>query len=419
MADLSAASQTGRSAVEPVAGASVRTIKLLTFLMFMMFAMTIDAVGVIIPAVIKSFGLSMAAAGSFHYATMLGLGVAGLGLGFLSDLLGRKAVIILGLATFALDLLLFAVNDRFGVFLLLLFVSGLAIGLFKTAALGLIGDVSTSISSHTRTLIALEGFFGVGAIIGPLIATRLVLTGASWKWLYVIAGAVCLVLVFVALLVRYPRPVRTTKAPVNLARTLRMMRSPFALGFGIAVMLYIGVESAVYVWTPTYLQGYSGPAGSLALYAIPAFFILRAAGRFLGAWLFARIEWTAALAVCGLLILGCFIGAVAGGRDMAVYLLPLSGLFMSVIFPTLNSKGINCFPKEQHGAAAGVLLFFTCSSAVMMPLGMGLVSDALGDPKWGFMLALGVATLLCAGLLGNWLLKPSQKRHRELEASEY
>lgn len=37
---------------------------------------------------------------------------------------------------------------------------------------------------------------------------------------------------------------------------------------------------------------------------------------------------------------------------------------MSVIYPTLNSNGISCFPKAQHGAAAGVILFFAAAAAV-------------------------------------------------------
>ena len=52
-----------------------------------------------------------------------------------------------------------------------------------------------------------------------------------------------------------------------------------------------------------------------------------------------------------------------GGPEPAVYLLPLSGLFMSIIYPTLNSKGISCFPRSQHGAVAGVILFFTALAA--------------------------------------------------------
>ena len=63
----------------------------------------------------------------------------------------------------------------------------------------------------------------------------------------------------------------------------------------------------------------------------------------------------------------------------AVYALPLSGLFMSVIYPTINSKGISCLPKAEHGAGAGVILFFTCVSAVLAPLAIGAVSDAFGQ----------------------------------------
>ena len=38
-------------------GGNLAAIKALTFLMFMMFAMTTDSVGVIIPEIIKQFGL--------------------------------------------------------------------------------------------------------------------------------------------------------------------------------------------------------------------------------------------------------------------------------------------------------------------------------------------------------------------------
>ena len=88
-------------------------IKWLTFLMFMMFAMTTDAVGVIIPQVIKQFHLNMTVAGAFQYATMSGIGFAGFFLGYLADKLGRKKAIILGLVLFAVNAYLFAVGSSF------------------------------------------------------------------------------------------------------------------------------------------------------------------------------------------------------------------------------------------------------------------------------------------------------------------
>jgi fucose permease len=52
---------------------SMAAIKALTFVMFMMFAMTTDSVGIIIPEIIRTFRLSMTAAGTFQYATMAGI----------------------------------------------------------------------------------------------------------------------------------------------------------------------------------------------------------------------------------------------------------------------------------------------------------------------------------------------------------
>lgn len=107
-------------------------IKWLTFLMFMMFAMTTDSVGTIIPEVIKEFNLSNTAAGAFHYAPMTAIALGGIFLGFLADKLGRKKTIILGLVLFALNSYLFAVGKTFLFFLVLLAISGVSIGIFKT-----------------------------------------------------------------------------------------------------------------------------------------------------------------------------------------------------------------------------------------------------------------------------------------------
>ena len=398
---------------------NLRLIRVLTYLMFMMFAMTTDAVGVIIPHVIKTFGLGMAAAGSFHYASMGGIALGGVCLGFMADRLGRKATIVLGLVTFAISAFLFSVGESFGFFVALLFLSGLAIGVFKTGALALIGDISTSTRAHTATMNMVEGFFGIGAIIGPAIVAALLSNGASWKWLYVIAGAICVVLIIAALLARYPEQPAERRETHDLRVTLAMFGNPYAFGFSFAIMLYVGVETAIYVWMPTFLAGYRGSAALLAVYALPTFFILRAAGRFLGAWLLNRLSWTWVVMLCATAIFICFAMSLAGGRGAAVYALPLSGLFMSVMYPTINSKGISCFPKAEHGSVSGVILFFTCGSAVLSPWAMGLVSDRFGDPIFGFGLATVLAGALAAFAVFNLVFDPSRRRLQDRQDADY
>lgn len=393
-------------------------IRWLTYLMFLMFAMTSESVGVIIPSVIREFGLGMTAGGAFHYATMSGIALGGVLLGSMADRFGRKPTILAGLALFGLSASLFAWVSSFGLFLVLLFVGGLAVGIFKTAALALIGDISTSTRAHTATMNVVEGFFGIGAIIGPAIVAYLLSHDASWKWLYLIAAALCGLLMILAWRVPYP-PVQAKTDSAPMADMLAMMRNRYALAFSSGIMLYVGVETAIYVWMPTLLAGYAGPGWQWAAYALSIFFILRVIGRFAGFWLLERFNWTAVLASCGIAILVCFALAIFGGRPMAVMTLPLSGLFMSVLYPTLNSKGISCFPKPQHGAISGVILFFTCVSAVVAPLAMGLIGDYFGDAIYGFYLATLFAAVLAVGLVLNMIFDPASGELAKRGALDY
>jgi fucose permease len=184
-------------------------------------------------------------------------------------------------------------------------------------------------------------------------------------------------------------------------------------------MLYVGVETAVYVWLPTLLTSDLGEKGRIAAYALSTFFALRASGRFLGAWLLTRLDWTWVMALSTVAVLACFGGALVGGVTAATVLLPLSGLFMSVIYPTLNSKAISGFPKRRHGAVAGLILFFTCVSAVFSPWAMGALGDVFGGPRPGFMLAAAMAGLLAAMMIANLVFDPSRARLARREASDY
>lgn len=391
----------------------VAPLKWLTCLMFMMFAMTSDAVGSVIPRLIHDFNLSMTAAGTFHYVPMAAIALGAIALGFLADKIGRRLTIVLGLVLYGVSSALFAFGNHFLFFVGLLAISGLGISVFKTGGLALVGDVTHSATEHSSLMNTVEGFFATGAIIGPAIVATLLATGLSWKWLYVAASGICCILVIVALSVRFP-PVKKVTG-TSFANSLRMMKDPYALGFSTLIMLYVAVEVAIYVWMPTYLANYSGAWRWLSIYALTIFFVLRAVGRFIGAWLVTVISWTTIMAAFAAAIFLCFAASLLGGTKVGVILLPASGLFMSVMYPTLNSKGISCFPKSEHGAAAGVILCFTALAAAAGPLAMGAVSDAFGGAQYGFALATLFALLLAAGLMFNLVFDPAKRRLQALE----
>jgi fucose permease len=388
-------------------------VKWMTCLMFFVFAMTTDAVGVIIPKVVQQFNLSLTEAAAFHYVPMVLIGLSGLLLGRLADSIGRKTVIMAGLAIYTLACIAFAFGDTFLFYLGLLGVSGLAIGLFKTGALALIGDISPDNQQHTRLMNRVEGFFGLGAIVGPLLVTLLISYDLDWTQLYLLAGLICGLLLALAAMVQYPDyepAVQGDGQSADLWQSLKLVRDPYALGFSVAIACYVAVEVAVFVWLPTLLQSYQGEYQFLALHAITIFFVLRTLGRFLAEWILSKLEWSLVLALFSTAILFCYVASMLGGVDLAVWLMPLSGLFMSMMYPTINSKGISCFPRAQHGAVAGLLLAFTALAAAVGPLLMGIVGDFFGEVRFGFYLATIIAGALCLLMWLNTLFKPAATR---------
>ncbi len=404
--------------------ASTSLLTALTCVMFFMFAMTTDAVGEIIKLARLEMTLTNTQASAFHWATMIAIALSGLFLGALADRLGRKSAIIIGLGIYGVSSALFVTGKSFELFVSLLFISGLAIGLFKTAALALIGDIAKSTTDHTAKMNAVEGFFAIGAIAGPMLVVFFSERGIHWTGLYGLAAALCAVMVLAAATTRYPaRAVTADTRPASLLQSLRLLGNRYAVGFSLAIALYVACEVAIFVWLPTFLAGFTGGpiASSFAAYAVMIFFILRAIGRFIGVWILARVRWERVLALFSACIFLCFLVSVVVGKHAAVILLPLSGLFMSVMYPTINSKGISCCPKAEHGAAAGLILFFTALAAALSPLAMAWLADSYagGDMQLGFALATVFAGLLFAMCLWNWLTQPAAAALREADISHY
>jgi fucose permease len=119
----------------------------------------------------------------------------------------------------------------------------------------------------------------------------------------------CALLIVTAASIRYPAEERKQAQPSNAGSAIT---NRYVLAFSLGAFLYVAVESAVYVWMPTLIAGYRGDAVWLAAYSISIFFLLRAAGRFLGSWMLNRFPWTGVLALFSTLILACFAASVAG-----------------------------------------------------------------------------------------------------------
>lgn len=88
-------------------------------------------------------------------------------------------------------------------------------------------------------------------------------------------------------------------------------------------------------------------------------------------------------------------------------------------WPSQHPGRSRCTLRPRESAAAGVILFFTCVSAVVAPLAIGAAGDAFADIMYGYWLATGFAVLLFGGSVLNWTLDPTGAMLASRDATEY
>jgi fucose permease len=167
----------------------------------------------------------------------------------------------------------------------------------------------------------LNGSFGIGAVLGPIIVT--VLGEHHFTLLYV--GGAVLAIALVPETLRIPG-----RLPVALRATAGRP-SALILIFVLAFTLYVGTEAGVGGWAPSHLESMGlGSASAAALTS--GFWLALGLGRLLVALLPSRIpEWVIVTTASALGALS-LLAAVSGRAAPIAYV--VAGLVMAPIFPT-------------------------------------------------------------------------------------
>lgn len=107
-----------------------------SFLAYMFDALEILLLSYTLPVIRDDLGLTTTQGGLLATATLLGIGVSSVTVGWLADNYGRKRALMVSLAVFGVFTAAILVVHSFTIFLLLRFVAGLGLG-------GVWGVVST------------------------------------------------------------------------------------------------------------------------------------------------------------------------------------------------------------------------------------------------------------------------------------
>lgn len=263
---------------------------------------------------------------------------------------------------------------------LFLFCFGLGLGSAMTATSMIFGRMFTA--NRGATLSLLNAFWGLGAVLSPLLATGWERFESPNSIYLGIALAAVLPLVAIGLHYRYLSQLHDEVTVVSNRRTKLSLLVPLA----IFAFLYVGVESSISGWMMTYVHRLPFASGVYAPVATSFFWIALLVGRTAAPIALKRISESGLLmiALCVLLVSNVML-LLSYTPAMSITSASLAGLMLAPIFPLCLSKvlAIARGPSESRWVFA-----ISGLGGAVVPWMTGQVASLSGSLRTGLAVPL-------------------------------
>ncbi|MBL7741875.1 MAG: L-fucose:H+ symporter permease [Chitinophagaceae bacterium] len=317
---------------------------------------------------------------------------------------GYRIGIVCGLLLFALGVFLFvpAADTRaYGIFITGLFIIGSGLALLETAANPYATVLGPPESSTARLNLA-QAFNGLAVMLAPAIGGDIILSGKEFtadqltampdaerisylaseaeavKLPYIILGVVLLVVAAVFIRIKLPEIREGESGKVSLKQFTHALRNKNVVWAVVAQFFYVGAQvcvTSIFIRTAKNIGGVDEKTAAAYLgwgYGL-AFMI----GRFSGTALMTKISPKKLLAIYAFMsALLTIVAITATGKGVIFALIGL-GFFMSIMFPTIFSLGIQGVREDTKPASS--LIVMSIVGGAILPFIMGAIIDMAGD----------------------------------------
>jgi fucose permease len=389
------------TSVEPAADAIHRPSReraqiALAFAGFVFLGIGAGGTGVLLLPQIHDYGVDKATIGLTFIFSCVGYVTAAWASGSLLHRFGVRVCLAGGIAIVFLGAGAVAFRPTFAVFVGVQILLGYGQGAIDAG----LNAFCSMLRGATGLLNSLHAFFGVGALLGPLLAAALLQAHLHWTVFYLVFAALALVLV-VAVIALYPPAVpahegTTTAERPSLWAALRQRAVLLAAAF---LAIYVGLEVSLGNWGFAFLTEMRGQSLLLAGWAVAGYWMGLTVGRFTLNRLAARIG----IGVAGLTA-WCLVGIVVFG--ILVWLIPSAivasgglfvlGFFLGPLFPTMIAAVPHLTPAPLVATAIGILVGLSAAGGALFPWLAGAVYQHLGG---GSLLPFSVLLALLLGLV--------------------
>ena len=366
----------------------------LIMLVFFVISFLTNILGALNQKVSVSFTLTETLAGLLPFAFFIAYGVMSIPFGFLVEKFGEKRIMLVAFTLAFAGSLVFAVFPVFNVFVVSLFTIGAGMAALQVVINPLL-RVSGGESNYAFYSVMGQLVFGLASFISPQmysyfvvnidkgnvskpligLMSNLVPESMSWVSVYWAFAAIAIITGIIIFMVRFPKVELQEDEKVGSKESfLELIKNKYVILYFLGIFMYVGSEQGISYWLSKFLNIYHDIDPDLAgADAVSYFWGLMTAGGILGLVLMKLYDSKQVLRWFTILSIICVAAGLFGSAKMALYALPISGFFLSVMYPTVVSLGLNSVARH-HGSFAGILMTGIAGGAIVQIL-IGAISD--------------------------------------------
>lgn len=355
------------------------------FYIYFIMALFESSRGNFIPFFIDEFKISNSTVGLILALNTVGCTIGSFMGGHLCERIGHKLVFIFGTSISSIAVFMSPFISNIVILGLFYFIFGIGRSLLSISIDSLVPTLSVGFEVILMNLT--HFMYGLGSFSGQSISGKLLSMGLTWRNIYSYAGIFFAASVIFTLFMRMPN--------MNVVREKHQLekdfyKNPVLFLFVIALSFCMVSENMLNTWFVNYIRTtYSYNPSQASRYA-SLFFFLFAAGRLLGGFIINRlgdIRGLKAFMISGALC----VGAGLLLKEAGLYLISISGFFLSIGFPTLMVIISKIF-KNNSSLAIGFTTTMGNILFIFMFYLVGVFNDQVGTYA-----AFSIAPLSLAG----------------------
>ncbi|KAH8897814.1 MFS general substrate transporter [Thozetella sp. PMI_491] len=349
---------------------------------FIVMGMNDGAVGALLPYMETYYNVTYTLISLVFLAPFVGYLVAALLNNIIHHRFGQRGVAVLGPLCRLVGYIPMAFHPPYGVLPVLMLFPGFGSGIEDSAWNAWIGNME----SANELLGFLHGAYGLGATIGPLIATAMVAkAGLQWYvFFYVMIG--CVVLEACLAIWGFWDATGEAYRKLHLATTggtrtttRTVLRDPIVWLVALFLLGYVGAEVSLGGWIVTFMLRVRNAEPFAAGLTVTFFWLGLTVGRVLLGFITGRIGEKLAITIYLLLCIGLQLlyWLVPSFVASAVFVSFL-GFFLGPLFPAAIVAATKLLPTDYHVSAIGFAAAFGGGGAAVFPFVVGAIAESKG-----------------------------------------